>query len=244
LVVCGPSGVGKGTLLDMLQEDFPSLLKRTVSHTTRGPREGEDHGVHYYFVTKEEFQADIKADKFVEYAEVHGNYYGTSIDTVEKVIGSGQVCILEVDVQGAESLRKTQLKPYFIFISPPSLEELKNRIIQRGTETPLTLERRLETAKRELDYFNSGAEFHFELKNYDRIKSYHLLRMKIIELYPHLGEKHPKSTHLVTDTDTKDSTGNLLTSPEIQSSNSESGTAIQLHSSEISTTSTTVPTVS
>jgi len=218
LVVCGPSGVGKGTLLDMLIRDFPNLFKRTVSHTTRKPREGEKVGVHYYFVTKEEFQADIKAEKFIEYAEVHGNFYGTSIDTVEMVVRSGQICILEVDVQGVESLRKTHLNPYFIFISPPSLEELKSRIVQRGSETSSSLERRLETAKRELDYLNSGAHFHFELKNDDLHKSYHLLRSKLTELYPHIAEKCPRSIHTILPDITDPVTKSPLQSQEIPSS--------------------------
>jgi guanylate kinase len=111
VVICGPSGVGKGTLIEMLMKRFPDgQLGFSVSHTTRPPREGEQDGVHYNFTTVEQIKKDIEEGKFIEYAEVHGKYYGTSIAAVESVQASGKICILDIDVQGAEKVKKSHLK--------------------------------------------------------------------------------------------------------------------------------------
>jgi len=111
VVVCGPSGVGKGTLIEMLMKRFPNeQLGFSVSHTTRPPRDGEKDGVHYNFTTVDQMKKDIADGKFIEYAEVHGKYYGTSIEAVQSVQKSGKICILDIDVQGAEKVKKSSLE--------------------------------------------------------------------------------------------------------------------------------------
>lgn len=161
LIVCGPSGVGKSVILKRLFEEFPGRFGFSVSHTTRQPREGEVDGRDYHFVSREEMEADIRLHLFLEHAEIHGNLYGTSRRAVQSVFNAGQNCLLDVDVQGVESLRKafgstaagsTQetYVPFCIFIAPPSLEHLEERLRGRGSETEETLQRRLSTAKQEM----------------------------------------------------------------------------------------------
>jgi len=112
----------------------------------------------------------------------------------------GQVCILEVDIQGAESLRQTKLNPYYIFVSPPSFDELRVRITKRGSETPESLAKRLQTAKRELEYFQSGAHFDYGLINDQLHVTYHTLRSKLLNFYPSLHSKYPTSIHPTSST--------------------------------------------
>lgn len=153
VVFCGPSGVGKGTLIEMLQKRFPNdQFGFSVSHTTRQPREGEKDGVHYNFTTVDQIKKDIEAGKFIEYAEVHGKYYGTSVAAVEDVQKAGKICILDIDVQGVQKVKKSSLNPIYIFISPPSREELEKRLRGRGTETEEQIKVRLANASKELDY--------------------------------------------------------------------------------------------
>merc|ERR550519_3010365 len=102
VIVIGPSGVGKGTLLKKVREKYPGSFQVAVSHTSRKPRVGEQNGVHYNFVDRTNFEKMIKNNAFVEYADVHGNWYGTSIESIEKVTDSGAICLLEIDIQGAE----------------------------------------------------------------------------------------------------------------------------------------------
>lgn len=123
VVFCGPSGAGKGTMIEMLMKEFPNeQFGFSVSHTTRGPREGEVDGVHYNFTTVEKMKEDIAAGKFIEHAEVHGRFYGSSVAAVESVQSSGKVCILDIDVQGVKNVKKSSLDPYYVFIAPPSME--------------------------------------------------------------------------------------------------------------------------
>lgn len=151
LVICGPSGVGKGTLIDMLKQEYPLAFGFSVSHTTRQPRPGEKNGVHYHFVSVEKMEADIKAGKFLEHANVHGNFYGTSIAAVESVRKTGKICILDIDVQGCRQCRKAKLPGTYVFVSPPSFEELEKRLRGRGTETEDKIAKRLANAKGEMD---------------------------------------------------------------------------------------------
>lgn len=151
LVVAGPSGVGKGTLIAKLKEEFPSAFGFSVSHTTRAPRPGEEDGVHYNFVDHEKMQKNIDEGIMLEHANVHGNIYGTSCAEVEKVAASGKVCILDIDVQGCRSCRKAKLEGVYIFVSPPSMEELEKRLRGRGTETEEKVLKRLANAKGEID---------------------------------------------------------------------------------------------
>lgn len=157
LIVCGPSGVGKGTIINKFMEEMGgnSLFGFTVSHTTRAPREGEENGVHYHFVEIEKMKKAIKEGQFLEHAEVHGNFYGTSWFSLRDVQKGGKRCLLDIDVQGVRNIKTMEsdtLKPKYIFISPPSLEDLEKRLIGRGTESAKSLARRTANAKAELEY--------------------------------------------------------------------------------------------
>lgn len=151
LVIAGPSGVGKGTLIEMLKQEYPDAFGFSVSHTTRQPRGAEQNDVHYHFVTIPEFEADIKAGKFLEYANVFGNFYGTSIAAVERVKKQHKICILDIDVQGCRLCRKAKLPGTYVFVSPPNFEELEKRLRGRGTETEDKIVKRLGAAKGEID---------------------------------------------------------------------------------------------
>lgn len=148
-VISGPSGAGKGTLVARIRDQRPSL-GLTVSATTRAPREGEVDGVTYHFMTREEFSARVERGEFVEWAEVHGNCYGTLVREVESKLAAGSSLILEIDVQGALQVRERFPEAVLVFIKPPSLEILKERLVGRGTETPESVALRLANAEREL----------------------------------------------------------------------------------------------
>ncbi|KZV14499.1 guanylate kinase 2 [Dorcoceras hygrometricum] len=165
VVISGPSGVGKGTLISKLMEEFPSMFGFSVSHTTRAPRNHEQNGVHYHFTERSAMEKDIEDGKFLEFAAVHGNLYGTSIEAVEVVADEGKRCILDIDVQGARSVRASSLEAIFIFICPPSFEELEKRLRARGTETEEQIQKRLRNAKLELEQGNSPGLFDHTLVN-------------------------------------------------------------------------------
>ncbi|XP_071716193.1 guanylate kinase 1-like [Rutidosis leptorrhynchoides] len=167
IVISGPSGVGKGTLINMLMKDYPTMFGFSVSHTTRKPREKEENGVHYHFTERNVMEEEIKAGKFLEFAAVHGNLYGTSIEAVEVVADAGKRCILDIDVQGARSVRASSLEAIFVFICPPSFEELEKRLRARGTETEEQIGKRLKNAKAELDQGTSSGLFDHILVNDD-----------------------------------------------------------------------------
>lgn len=150
IVVSGPSGAGKGTICKSLVGKGDFLI--SVSATTRQPRKGEVEGVNYYFLTKEEFESKIKNDDFIEYAEVYGNYYGTPKSKVLNCIENGINVILEIDIQGALKVKRTYPDGVFIFILPPSMDELKKRISNRGSETPQSLMIRFKSAYEEIKY--------------------------------------------------------------------------------------------
>ncbi|PIN16699.1 Guanylate kinase [Handroanthus impetiginosus] len=176
VVISGPSGVGKGTLISKLMEEFPSMFGFSVSHTTRAPRNNEQNGVHYHFTELSVMEKDIKDVKFLEFAAVHGNLYGTSIEAVEVVADKGKRCILDIDVQGARSVRDSSLEAIFIFISPPSFEELEKRLRARGTESQEQIEKRLQNAKAELEQGNSSGVFDHILVNDDLETCYEELK--------------------------------------------------------------------
>ncbi|MBE6064262.1 guanylate kinase [Clostridium cochlearium] len=150
IVISGPSGTGKGTVCKELLKNNNFWF--SVSATTRAPREGEVHGKNYYFMTKEEFQDKIEENDFLEYAEVYGNYYGTPKSKVVEMLDKGKDVILEIDIQGALKVKENYKEGIFIFILPPSMEELKNRIIKRGTETEESLMTRFKSAYKEINY--------------------------------------------------------------------------------------------
>lgn len=151
VVIAGPSGVGKGTLIEKLRKEFPKLFGFSVSHTSRAPRPGEENGVHYHFTTPDAILADVAKDKFIEHAEVHGRHYGTSIAAVESVRQQGRICILDIDVQGCRSARAKKLDATFVFVAPPSLEELEKRLRGRATENEEAIKTRLANAQEEIN---------------------------------------------------------------------------------------------
>ncbi|MCL2458138.1 MAG: guanylate kinase [Desulfobulbus sp.] len=150
LVVSAPSGCGKTTILKQVMRDLPGLVF-SVSHTTRKPRPGEIDRVHYHFVETEVFSAirNRQPTGFLEWAEVHGNMYGTSVEEVERHQGAGHDVVLDIDVQGAAQVRQ-QAEPVTIFIAPPSLAELERRLRGRGTESEASIALRLNNARKEL----------------------------------------------------------------------------------------------
>jgi len=193
VVFCGPSGVGKGTLIDMLMKKYPDAFGFSVSHTTRDPRDGEEDGVHYNFTTVENIKKEIEEDKFIEYAEVHGRYYGTSIAAVETVQSSGKICILDIDVQGVRSVKKSSLEPLYVFIAPPSKEALEDRLRGRGTEKEEDIVKRLANAQAELDYGLEEGNFDRVFTNDDLDETFQDLAAAFEDWYPHLSSSsHPK----------------------------------------------------
>lgn len=159
VVICGPSGVGKGTLIARLMKEFPSVFGFSVSHTTRAPRYLEKSGVHYHFTERTLMESAIQEGKFLESADVHGNLYGTSVAAVEAVANAGKRCILDIDVQGAQAVKKSGLDAAFIFIAPPSLEQLESRLRGRGTESEEQIQKRLKNARVELEHGKNGLLF-------------------------------------------------------------------------------------
>ncbi|KAK9921858.1 hypothetical protein M0R45_030354 [Rubus argutus] len=165
VVISGPSGVGKGTLISMLMKEYPSMFGFSVSHTTRAPRAMEKDGVHYHFIERSAMEKEIEDGKFLEFASVHGNLYGTSVEAVEVVADAGKICILDIDVQGARSVRASSLEALFIFVCPPSMEELEKRLRARGTETEEQVLKRLRNAKAEIEQGQSSGIFDHMLYN-------------------------------------------------------------------------------
>ncbi len=148
-VVSAPSGAGKSTILRRVLAGIPAAAF-SVSHTTRPPRPGEEHGRDYFFVSQEEFAAMRRSGAFLEAAEVHGNWYGTSRGAVEEMLGRGVDVLLDIDVQGALQVRAAGLVAVFVFIVPPSLAELERRLRGRGTDSDEVIRRRLANAREEL----------------------------------------------------------------------------------------------
>ncbi|WP_053366140.1 guanylate kinase [Bacillus sp. FJAT-27245] len=151
IVLSGPSGVGKGTVRKEIFSQPDTSFEYSISMTTRSPREGEVHGVDYFFKTREEFEELISQGKLLEYAQYVGNYYGTPVDYVRETLDSGKDVFLEIEVKGAKQVREKFPEGLFIFLMPPSLTELKNRIVTRGTETEDLINNRMLTAREEIE---------------------------------------------------------------------------------------------
>jgi guanylate kinase len=151
IVLSAPSGAGKTTLCKKLLEEFPDVML-SISCTTRARRFNEEDGNDYFFLSREAFEKKISENGFAEWAKVHDNYYGTSHEFVEQAFRSGKSLLLDIDVQGAESLKKAYPKETLrIFISPPSMEALEDRLLGRGTDDSRAIQKRLANARREME---------------------------------------------------------------------------------------------
>ena len=164
VVLAGPAGVGKGTIVQRILASEPDFML-SVSATTRAPRPGEIDGVHYHFMSREEFEELISQNQLLEFATVHGsNFYGTPLNELTKAEAADKHLLLEIDLQGARQVKERIPQALTIFISPPSWEELEARLRNRGTETEEQIQTRLSTARTELA---SAGEFDFNVTNQD-----------------------------------------------------------------------------
>lgn len=154
IVLSGPSGVGKGTVRRAIFEDPDTDFEYSISMTTRNKREGEVDGVDYFFKSREEFETLIEQDAFIEYAEYVGNYYGTPVQYVKDTMERGKDVFLEIEVEGAKQVRKKFPEALFIFLAPPTLEHLEERLIGRGTESREVINHRISEARKEVEMMN------------------------------------------------------------------------------------------
>ncbi len=192
-VICGPSGCGKSTIISRLISDYPGRFGFSVSHTTRAPRPGEIPGVHYNFTDREKMESGIRSGNFLEHAEVHGNHYGTSYTAVDAVAETGKICILDIDVQGVESIKESDRIPddktVFLMIIPPSIEALESRLRGRLTETEETIHRRVERGREEMKYANRQ-DFWDQIVVNDDIEECYLEIKKLLLVKFHLTPTH------------------------------------------------------
>ena len=174
-VVSAPAGAGKTTLVGMLKKEFSHVVV-SVSFTTRQPRQNEVQGIHYNFISKVEFEQKMAAGDFLEYAEIYGEYYGTSLRWLEEQQSLGKHVVLVIDTQGAAQLKKKLIATY-VFIMPPSLEALKLRLTHRQTETKELIEKRLKWAEEEIKRVSS---YDYQVINDDLMIAYEALRSIVI----------------------------------------------------------------
>lgn len=183
ILISGPSGTGKGTVCDLLRQKHPEI-SYSISATTRQPRPGEQDGVNYYFYTKEKFREMIDQGQLLEWAEVYGNFYGTPKQKVLDRLEAGEDILLEIDTQGALNVMKVMPEGLFIFLLPPSLEELAARLKGRGTETEESLHRRLGAA---VDEIKLAAKYRYVVVN-DKVEDAQETIAKIIEAEHHRSD--------------------------------------------------------
>jgi len=188
LIVVGPSGVGKGTLIKDLMKEFPENFKFSVSHTTRSVRQGEKHGENYYFIAKDKFQQMIIKEEFIEYNKYNENYYGTSRTELERLAAEGNVCIIEIDINGAKALYKKGYQANYIGVLPPSLETLRERLKLRKSENTDQITKRLEVADEEIKEINSSPFFAYRVTNDHYETGYKDFKNAVMALYPQLKD--------------------------------------------------------
>lgn len=188
LIVCGPSGVGKGTIIAKFMEELggKELFQFTVSHTTRSPRPGEEDGVHYHFVEVDDMKKAIENGEFLEHAQVHGNFYGTSWASLRDVQNLGKRCLLDIDVQGVKNIKQMEsdiLKPKYVFIAPPSMQALEERLVGRGTESAESIARRTANAWAEVEYGRQADNFDAIVVNHDLDEACAVFSRLVKEMY-------------------------------------------------------------
>lgn len=183
ILISGPSGTGKGTVCDLLRQKHPEI-SYSISATTRQPRPGEQDGVNYYFYTKEKFREMIDQGQLLEWAEVYGNFYGTPKQKVLDRLEAGEDILLEIDTQGALNVMKVMPEGLFIFLLPPSLEELAGRLKGRGTETEESLHRRLGAA---VDEIKLATKYRYVVVN-DKVEDAQETIANIIEAEHHRSD--------------------------------------------------------
>jgi len=152
IVVSGPSGAGKSTLLKRLFAEYPDRYGFSISHTTRGPRAGEENGREYHFVSRDDFQKLVEANGFIEHAQFGSNLYGTSVQAVKDVRERGRTCILDIEMEGVKQVKKTDLNARFLFLQPPSVEILEQRLRSRASDSEEAILARLKQAENEIAY--------------------------------------------------------------------------------------------
>lgn len=182
IVVSGFSGAGKGTLMKELLKEYPDDYALSISATSRKPREGEQEGVEYFFKTREEFEKMIEGEELVEYAQYVGNYYGTPKAYVEEQLKAGKDVILEIEIQGALKIKEKFPQTVLMFVTPPSAEELKNRLVGRGTEDMDTIERRLSRAVEEAE----------GIEAYDYLVVNDILEICVEEMHQIISNEHTR----------------------------------------------------
>ncbi len=185
-IVSAPAGTGKTTLIDMLKKEFDCVIQ-SVSFTTRQPRENEIDGVHYNFISEEEFKNSIKEGEFLEYVNLFNNYYGTSKKWLEEQVDNGKYVVLVIDTQGAQTVRK-KIPHTSIFIMPPSLTELRRRITDRQTENVKSIEQRLDHAQTEIE---TSTSYDYIIVNDNLKTAYEVLRSVFI------AEEHKVNHHKI-----------------------------------------------
>ncbi|AAM67964.1 guanylate kinase [Buchnera aphidicola] len=192
-IISAPSGTGKSSLIEgLLKTKFLYNIQVSISHTTRVMRPGESHGKHYYFISKKEFRIMIKQESFLEYAKVFNNYYGTSRQSIEKMLLSGIDVFLDIDWQGANQIRYKMPNSKSIFLLPPSKDELYKRLRERGQDSDTVISKRMEKA---VDEMNHYSEYDYLIINDDFQKAINDLRTIIIA--EHLCLFHQKNKHNV-----------------------------------------------
>lgn len=171
-VISGPSGAGKSVLIRRILDDLPAV-RFSVSSTTRGPRPGETEGIDYHFISREQFQADIEAARFLEHAQYSGNLYGTNRHEIEEAERLGQDLLLDIEVQGARQLQEKGVEAVYIFVAPPSFAELERRLRSRNTEDEVAIQRRLRQSVEDVSHVH---RYQFVIVNDNLEEAYSRLR--------------------------------------------------------------------
>ncbi|XP_060772555.1 guanylate kinase isoform X4 [Neoarius graeffei] len=181
VVFSGPSGAGKSTLLKKLLKEFDGVFGFSVSHTTRKPRPGEENGKDYHYVSREDMQAGIAKGDFIESAEFSGNMYGTSKAAVQAVQAQNLICILDIDMQGVKSIKRTNLNPIYVSIQPPTMDVLEKRLRARQTESEDSLRKRLQAALMEMEFSKEPGQFDVVIVNDNLDEAYEKLKAALIQ---------------------------------------------------------------